>query len=294
MSVRNVITSLHLIADADWNDGVEGMSLVNDELSASGAFKDMDFATRDLYRAAVEELARGSDHTEIEIARMAVSTAQDAQPSTSESDARILDPGYYLVAGGRRAFETRIGYRFPARKWLARLNRKVGIGGYTAGVAGATAVLLAAPLVVLSHDRIGAAMLALLAILGLIPAIDLAVALVNRAVSLGFGAGRLPALELRDGIPPHLRTVVAVPAMLTTVAAIHELVERLEIHHLASADGDLHFALVSDWEDSENEHEAEDEGLLAAAADGIARSIVSMVRRPAVPGSCCCTAGGAE
>ena len=36
-------------------------------------------------------------------------------------------------------------------------------------------------------------------------------------------------------------------------AAIEEQIERLEIHHLASPDGDLHFALLSDWTDARRE-----------------------------------------
>ena len=54
-------------------------------------------------------------------------------------------------------------------------------------------------------------------------------------------------------MPAHLRTLVAVPTLLTTPAAIEEQIERLEIHHLASPEGDLHFALLSDWLDAETE-----------------------------------------
>ena len=108
-------------------------------------------------------------------------------------------------------------------------------------------------------------------LLGAVPAIDAAVALVNRAVACGFGATLLPALELRDGVPAHLRTLVAVPTLLTTPDAIEEQIERLEIHHLASPEGDLHFALLSDWIDAATEHAEGDEALLAAAAEGIAR-----------------------
>ncbi len=67
------------------------------------------------------------------------------------------------------------------------------------------------------------------------------------------------------------RTIVVVPTFLTTRAAIDEQIERLEIHHLASQDGDLHFALLSDWTDSSTEAAPGDEELLGAAADGIAR-----------------------
>src|SRR6185295_16436480 len=94
--------------------------------------------------------------------------------------------------------------------------------------------------------------------------------LVNRSVAQNFGATRLPALELRHGVPSHLRTVVAVPTLLTTRAAIEEQVERLEIHHLASPEGDLHYALLSDWRDGATEHVDGDEELLAVAVEGIA------------------------
>ncbi len=46
---------------------------------------------------------------------------------------------------------------------------------------------------------------------------------------------------------------------LTNTAAIDELIERLEIHHLASQDGDIRFALLSDWTDSVAEHAAADD-----------------------------------
>ena len=59
--------------------------------------------------------------------------------------------------------------------------------------------------------------------------------------------------------------------MLTTQAAIEEQIERLEIHHLASPEGDLHFALLSDWIDAATEHVDGDDALLEAAVAGIAR-----------------------
>ena len=130
--------------------------------------------------------------------------------------------------------------------------------------------LLALPVFVAAASGLSGGWLSLLCVLGAIPAIDAAVALVNRSVAQNFGATLLPALELRHGVPPHLRTIVAVPTMLTTRAAIEEQVERLEIHHLASPEGDLHFALLSDWLDGATEHADGDEVLLATAAEGIA------------------------
>ena len=54
-------------------------------------------------------------------------------------------------------------------------------------------------------------------------------------------------------------------------ATIEEQIEGLEIHHLASPEGDLHFALLSDWLDADAKSVAGDEALLAVAAEGVAR-----------------------
>ncbi|MBI2720242.1 MAG: glycosyl transferase [Rhizobiales bacterium] len=272
VSVRNIITSLRLISDVDWKDLFEASSLVDEALGEGSRFKDMDFPTRNLYRGAIEQLARGSEQSEMEIARAAIQAVKNGQQvEPASNDERLADPGYYLLAGGRDRFAARIGYRRPVRAWLARFNRVAGISGYASAIGLATALLLAVPLMVLAQFGVGWTALSLLGILGLIPAIDAAVALINRAVSLGFQPNLLPALELRNGIPDHLRTLVAVPTMLTSAAAIEEQVERLEIHHLASPGDNLHFALLSDWTDAVAEHAADDDALLSVAAEGIAR-----------------------
>ena len=75
VTVRNVITSMRLISWFDWAEFVESVGLVDAVLREGSAFADMDFATRDRYRHAVEELARSSGLAEVEVARRAVAAA---------------------------------------------------------------------------------------------------------------------------------------------------------------------------------------------------------------------------
>jgi cyclic beta-1,2-glucan synthetase len=272
VTVRNIITSLRMIADVDWPELFERISLVDDALSAGSAFRDMDFPTRNLYRGAIEELSRGANRTELEVADAAIQAANQAASScmSVEKDRRS-DPGYHLLAGGRRAFEAAIGFHPSLRVRPGRLSRRLGIGGYVGAGGGVAAALLTLLLFTMRAQDVGPAWLGLLGILGLVPAIDAAVAVVNRCVTRGFGATPLPALELRGGVPAHLRTLVAVPTLLTTASAIEEQIKRLEVHHLASPEGELHFALLSDWLDAATQHVDGDESLLEAAAAGIAR-----------------------
>ncbi len=272
VTVRNIITSMRLISDVDWTELFERISLVDEALADDSGFRDMDFPTRNLYRSAIEELARGSKRAELEVARSAVLAAKQARSGDgSLPEFRCAETGYHLLGGGRRAFEALIGFRLPVSALPGRFNRALGISGYVAAIVAVGALLLALPLVCLSALGLAGAGLLLLGALGAIPAIDAAVALVNRVVTGGFGATLLPALELPNGVPPHLRTLVAVPTFLTSQEAIEEQVKRLEIHYLASSEGDLHFALLSDWADATTENVEGDGALLAAAERGIAR-----------------------
>ena len=275
VTVRNVITSMRLISALDWAEIFESVSLVDEAFRAASHFAEMDFPTRDRYRHAVEELARGSGRTELDVAGRTIAAAARATVETVGADGadptREQDPGYYLIADGRRTLEKGIGFRVPVTDWVIRAMTRAGIVGYVVAIAFVTLFFLALPLVALSGPGITGWPIVLLALLALFPASDLAVAVTNRMVTDDLHPKTLPALELSEGVPASLRTMVVVPMLLTTGAAVDELIERLEVHYLASQDGDLRFALLSDWTDSATETAPGDAELLGAAVDGIAR-----------------------
>ena len=103
VTVRNVITSMRLISWFDWAEFVESVGLVDEVLRSRSRFAEMDFATRNRYRNAVEELARRSHRTEVEVAARArlADMAKDATPLDATDVAarqRVSDPGYYLIS----------------------------------------------------------------------------------------------------------------------------------------------------------------------------------------------------
>ncbi len=274
VTVRNVITSMRLMSAVDWAVFFEGVSAVDAVLRANSDFAEMDFATRDRYRHAIEKLARGSGHTEVEVAQSAIDSAKNAEaekPNDGVRARREHHPGYYLISEGRHALEGKLGFHAPVRDWIARANAAAGIKGYLGTIAVVTAVLVAGGLLTIAGARVGGWTQFILAMLAIIPAMDAAVAIVNRAVTTVIGPATIPALELHDGVPPSLRTIVVMPTLLTTRAEIDEQIERLEVHYLASPDGELYFALLSDWIDSATETAPGDDDLLAAATAGIAR-----------------------
>ena len=127
------------------------------------------------------------------------------------------------------------------------------------------------PLTVAARRGLDAAWLVLLGAAGLIPAVDLAVALVNYMVTRGFPRHPAAGAGSAKGVPPTLRTLVPCPTLLTSLEGVQAQIERLEIHYLASPQGELHFALLSDWADAAAETGDGDDALLAAARAAIDR-----------------------
>ena len=274
VTVRNVITSMRLVSMINWAELFESVSPVDGILRGASDFAAMDFPTRDLYRRAIEELARQSGHDEIRVAERALAAARrvgDQAPNNDPRSRRETDPGFYLIARGRRTLEKELGCRVPFKTRFFRLNSDLGVMSYVGMIAIVTALALALALIAVAYVGAGGWAILVLAIVGFVPASDVAVALVNRAITGQLGGMLLPGLELRDGIPRELRTILVVPTLLADKAEIERQIERLEVHHLSSPDENFIFALLSDWRDAATEHNANDEDLLNEAAAGIAR-----------------------
>jgi len=268
LTVRNIITSMRAMAAFDWPNWFEEVSSVDACLRRSAAFGGMDFATRDRYRHALEELALGSRHSELEIAHTVV--AKSAQAAAGNGEERLSDPGYYLISTGRLAFEREIGFRPSLRQRILRRQIAHAPSAYFGIIAFVAMAILLVPLLLSLDAGMGMAGVVLLALAGFFSAYDIAVALVNKLVTSVIGPRHLPRLQLTQGIPAAMRTFVVVPTLLTSEAAIAEQVEQLEAHYLSNAGGEVCFGLLSDWTDADTASRADDARLLDAAAAGIA------------------------
>lgn len=272
VSVRNVITSMRLISAIDWAKLFESVSLVDARLDADGSFGRMDFPTRNLYRSAIEQLARSAPLSELAIAEQVLAKARSTAASGILGE-HWSEPGYHLIGGGRRAFEAHIGFRSPPSLWLGRLGGPLGILGYVGATLLLSGLLLGVTVYVLQVPGLGDGGWQWLALVGalFVPFSEAAVALVNRAVTGGVGAAILPGLELADGIPEELRTLVVVPTLLGGEAELLEQIEQLEVHYLTGTRGDLSFALLADGIDARQSVLERDVRLLKLGAAAIER-----------------------
>src|SRR2546425_3578398 len=122
LSMGNSITSLRLCATLDWNESVEGVSLIEHILQRDppGVYRRMDFASRDRYRHAVEALADPTGEAQVRVALRAIESARQAAEKLS-AGSRAAHVGYHLIGRGRRELETDVAHHPPPSHRLKRL-----------------------------------------------------------------------------------------------------------------------------------------------------------------------------
>ncbi len=267
LTVRNIVTSFRSMISFDWQIFFEQVSQVQGILAHHPHFEKMDFMTRNSYRSAVEEIAKGSQKDESEIAHRAVQKTEEAAGGPNHSE-RLQDPGYYLLAEGRTEFEKEVGFRVPVKKRFLRLCMDYPALTYMGNVLLMTFVILIIALLLNAGLSLPEAIL--LFVLGFFPASDLAVSWVNRWVTGMLPPRHLSRLEFPDGPPAWFRTFVVVPTLLGKETEISEQIEKLEVHYLSNPEGDVRFALLTDWADSSVESSPEDERKLSLALQRVA------------------------
>ena len=261
-TVRNIITSSRQMAAFNWQDFFEEVSLVEEALRSNPIYEQLDFSTRNRYRQALEELAKHSPVSELEIARVLVKRTQWRPPEMDPNSSRTLDLGYYLISSGRHEVEKEIKFRANLRLKLTRFYVNYGIAIYLSNFL----LLTCLPLFFASdfiHHSVFLMTIAM--VLAFFPASEVAISLINRLTVAFLGPRHLPRLSLRFGIPEDLKTFVVVPTLFTKPHQIESQLEQLEIHYLSNNEQNVYFALLSDVADNDSENTFLDIKLLEIA-----------------------------
>jgi cyclic beta-1,2-glucan synthetase len=266
ISVENAFTSLRELARLDWKECFEKLSRVEQTLrqDPAGIYPRMDFATRDRYRRAIEDLHRGSGLAEDKVARHAIETATQAGHDSTE-DERSIHVGTYLIGDKRGDLAKLVGcresLRFRALHWVYCHHSAV----YFLGLALFSAAFVSLPILLGLHAY-AAAILIIITTLMLIPASQLSIEIINYLVTRLFPPRVLPKMDFRvSGIPDDCRTLVVVPMMLLDLETIKAEAEKLEIRYLANNEANLLFGLFSDYMDAPEAHAESDAALLQVA-----------------------------
>ena len=285
LSVSNAIRSLRSIGDADWPEIVGSTSVLTRLMVGSPAFAAERDDTRSQTLHAIELLSRKSGRSEREVASTLLglmhgtdsSPTRDADSSAvadgNDDDARTV-ANYWLRGAGRDELCGALGVRDDGARWRQALQRSA-LPAYLSAIGAATIGVVAWMLV--HHSRAFVAdaatpwLVAIAAVLLLFPASEAVVAIVNRLISESSRPVRMPRLAFANGITPEHRSMVAIPAMLTSTASGPSLAHDLQLHYLANPEPHAQFALLTDWSDAESARTDSDAPLLDSAVAAIQR-----------------------
>ena len=265
-SMGNAITSLRFCSSLDWSRFFERVSLVEQVLrrDPAGVYANMDFASRDRYRKAVEELAEPAGDAQMRVALRSIERARQVADQHPGGH-RAAHVGYHLIGEGRRDLEVDVAHRPGFRQRIHRFILGHATLFYLGSIGALTAlgVSLAMALAPGWREDVWVAGLVL------IPASDLAIALVQWFAAALVPPHRLPRLDLRGGVPEEGRTMVIVPTLLTRIGQVRGLLEHLAVQALGNSDARIHFAILSDFTDAPAAEMPDDPQILAAAREGI-------------------------
>lgn len=274
VSMSNSIGSLRFLGTMDWREFVETMSIVEQALreDPGGTYAKMDFSTRDRYRHVVEKMAKSGRLSEGEVAAEAVRLAHESaanKDGTRGRDDREAHVGYYLIDKGLPQLEELAHVRLSVSGALRKVSSRSPLLLYLGAITLMTALFTGGLLTKAHSDGLHNWLLVISGILSLLCGSQLAVAVVNWLATLLVIPQQLARMDFSKGIPPESRTLTIVPTMLTSSERIEALIEALEVRFLANHDENLHFGLLTDFQDAAEETLPEDEPLLLLARQRI-------------------------
>jgi cellobiose phosphorylase len=270
VSISNSIGSLRFLGAMDWREFVETMSVVEATLreDPGGAYGRMDFATRDRYRHVVERIANSSPLSEGQVARLAIQLTQ-VRATIKGCHDREAHVGFFLIDKGLPQCERTAKVRRSPAETLRGIADRFPLLVYLSPILLIVALLTGGLLAHALACGWRARTLALIGILSLPCASQLAVAVANWLAGLFARPHLLPRMDFSIGIPPESRTLVVIPTMITSEQNIEDLVGALEVRFLANRDEHLHFGLLTDFSDAHEETLPQDEPLVRFAREKI-------------------------
>jgi cellobiose phosphorylase len=271
VSVANAITSIRFLGALEWREFFEDCSLVEAILreDPSGVYGRMDFVSRDRYRHSIEKIAERCAHSEIAVAEAVLSHSLDALRRNA-ADPIGGHVGHYLISAGRYRLERSLSYR-PRIRELAYRGPLARKGLIFWGLLGILTALLSLGMAAYVVSRgVGVWWTAALIILSIIPLSDLAVNVVNRVSSTLWPARILPKLDFLQPVSAAHRTMVVIPALLTSPGGTQAIIDNLELAYLANRDDNVLYGLLGDLKGGSEEHQPNDAAVIDAARHGIA------------------------
>ncbi|MHA4810747.1 glucoamylase family protein [Flavitalea flava] len=276
LSLRNNITSLRILTAMDWHDFIDDTSVIEPILrrDIGGIYPKMDYFTRNDYRNAVEKMAWNSGRSCKEVAQAAIQLAKENAERYNREDNRTAHVGFYLIDSGRPILEKLMNVRRSRKELLEKKVRDYPLLVYAGSISVLT-FIIGVTLFMGGYSRFAGSYpagtgaeriwLFLAGLFSLACAGQAAITVTDLLTKFLIIPRRLPRMDFSTGIPPEFCTLVIVPALLRDKKELEKLVYDLEVRFLANQDDNLHFGLLTDFQDASDKTVPGDDLLLQLA-----------------------------
>ncbi|MFA5536135.1 MAG: glucoamylase family protein [Bacillota bacterium] len=265
ITVGHAIVSLKKATRFNWDEVFESLSKVESILQhdPDKIYAAMDEASRNNYRFQIKQLAKKYQVMETKVARLAVGLAKQ----NSDNKQKANHVGYYLIGNGKRELANALGSGDKVGP------RHLSSGVYYFGAIVFLMILFLLPLIlsVSGPAGVGSFFVSVILLLALIPVSEISIFLVNYFVHLLIKPTHLPKLAFKEGIPEAESTMVVIPCLVPGPEKVRQVLSSLEVYYLANREQNLYFTLVGDFKDADREELAEDELIVQAGLEGVAK-----------------------
>jgi cyclic beta-1,2-glucan synthetase len=281
VSTGNVINSLRTLSRWMWSSLFEKISIVEHTLrqESAGDYPRLDGPSRQTLRKRVETLARRMRVPENLVAAQSVSLADRqygewiGKQEGASLPPRNVNIAYYLLeARGLRALQGALKQCGKTGALPEAGIKKRATGLYIQMLTIGFVVALAAfSLWIGTNASLSWAGWLVVVLAVALPASDFAVTALHWLIERIKRPTRLLRYDFSKGIPEEAASMVVIPVIWSRAEEVKGIMERLELHYLANRDPHIHYAVLSDFRDSEKERRPEDESVLKLAQAEIDR-----------------------
>lgn len=243
ITIRNTITSLMNINMLDWEDIFSEVSLYDKAFMRENGnvFANSDAESKNIYRKRLKEYAHRKNMDELECANFVVDTANERGTHIGEI---LFDEEKKKPAKRKLVYLTTV-YVLTLFFFYLTLNMLLG-SGYNAVLC------------------------VVIAVLSIIPLKSIVLTIVNFVASRLVRPTNFLRYDFEKGIPSDCKTVVLVPALITSDADAKSLVNNMEVNYIANKSENVCFVLLGDLKESDCENSVDDDKVKAAAINAIA------------------------
>ncbi len=260
--IRALIVSLRDINELDEEKFFEEYSYLERILSMDpdGIYQKMDSEAKGMYRGVIVKLSLRYRIYEEKIADACLALAEEGRTDLHCPH----HVGSYLLGKGYPILKARILNRSEPRILKQKRNRK----GYLYFsslflVFLLVFVLLSSGISVFGKES-SAGFFVLTFFITLPMLLGIALEINNFIFTRNIMVKKIPSLNYLAGIPEEARTFIVMPVIVSSVEQGLEYLNRLQKHYLANRQPNLYFALLVDYEDSQEEFLPKDEEIEAA------------------------------